>query len=234
LLKVENLNTFYGEIKVLDNIQIDVSEGQIVSIIGANGAGKSTLINTISGITPCKSGEIEFLEQRIEHLPPNRIVKLGLVQVPENRLLFSYMSVEENLELGCYIPQARIRRKENLGMVFEIFPILQERKKQSAMTLSGGEQQMLAIARALMSQPKLLMFDEPSLGLGPIIVARVFEIIQQIHRQGVSILLVEQNMKRALSISDKGYVLESGRIPLEGTGEELLTNEHVKKAYLGI
>jgi branched-chain amino acid transport system ATP-binding protein len=234
LLTVKKLSAFYGEIKVLEDINIDVREGQIVSIIGANGAGKSTLINTITGITPCKSGEIEFLGQRIEFLPTHRIVKLGLVQIPESRLLFSYMSVQENLELGCFIPQARNRRKETLEMVFEIFPILLERKRQLAMTLSGGEQQMLAIARALMSRPKFLIFDEPSFGLAPIIVGRVFEIIQQIHQQGMSILLVEQNMKRALSISTKGYVLENGRIPLEGTGESLLSNEHVKKAYLGI
>ncbi len=234
MLNIKNLTTFYGEIKVLKNMSFEVKEGEIVSIIGANGAGKSTLINTISGITPCRSGEIHFRGERIEHLPPDRIVKLGLVQIPENRLLFSYMSVEDNLELGSYTPEARIKKKESIEEVFQIFPILEERKRQSARTLSGGEQQMLAIGRAIMSRPKLLMFDEPSFGLGPIIVARVFEVIQQIHRQGLSILLVEQNMRKALSISNKGYVLENGAIPIEGTGEELLNNEHVKKAYLGI
>jgi branched-chain amino acid transport system ATP-binding protein len=234
LLQVRGLSTFYGEIKILDGLHFGMEEGQIVSIIGANGAGKSTLVNTISGITPCRSGEIEYLGRRIEQLPPNRIVRLGVVQVPENRLLFSYMSVIDNLELGCFIPEARGQRAKSLEMVFEIFPILAERKKQSAMTLSGGEQQMLAIARALMARPRLLMFDEPSFGLAPLVVARVFEIIQQIHRQGMSILLIEQNMKRALSISSKGYVLESGKIPLSGTGEELLNNAHVKRAYLGI
>jgi len=235
LLKVKNLSAFYeGDIKVLDNINIEIEKGQVVSIIGSNGAGKSTLINAISGLLDRKFGEIEFMGERIEDLPPDRIVRLGLVQVSEERHLFPYMSVKENLELGCYIPGARDRKEESLEMVFENFPILKERENQKANTLSGGEQQMLAIARALMSRPKLIMFDEPSLGLAPIIVDQVFEIIEQIHKQGITILLVEQNMKRALSVSDKGYVLENGRISMEGTGEELLREKYVKKAYLGI
>lgn len=235
MLKVSKLNyAYYGHIKVLHNINIHIAENEIVSIIGANGAGKTTLINVVSGILENKSGEIEFLGNRIDNLSSHQIVKLGLVQVPEDRLLFPNMSVKENLELGCYIAEARSHKHKNMEMVCKEFPILRERLQQRAGLLSGGEQQMLAIARALMSKPKLLMFDEPSLGLAPIIVKQVFNMIKKIHTWGITVLLVEQNVEKSLSIADRGYVIENGVITLQGTGEELRKNSFIKKAYLGI
>jgi len=234
VLKIRNLCAFYDEINVLNDVNLKVGEKEVISIIGSNGAGKSTLVNCISGIIKNKTGEIEFMGKRIDQFPPDEIVNFSLIQVPEGRLLFPNMSVMENLDLGCYNPKARKYRKKNLERVFKLFPILKERQKQIAKTLSGGEQQMLAIARAYMSMPKLLMLDEPSLGLAPIILDRVFEIIQEMNDEGITILLIEQNLSRALAISDKGYVLENGRITLEGTGKELLKNKYVKIAYLGI
>jgi len=234
VLKIRNLCASYDEINVLNNVNFKVGEKEIISIIGSNGAGKSTLVNCISGIIRNKIGEIEFMGKRIDQFPPDEIVNFGLIQVPEGRLLFSEMSVMDNLDLGCYKSKVRKYREKNLERVFKLFPILEKRQKQIAKTLSGGEQQMLAIARAYMSMPKLLMMDEPSLGLAPIILDRVFEIIQEMNNEGITILLIEQNISRTLAISDRGYVLENGRITLEGTGKELLKNKYVKIAYLGI
>jgi branched-chain amino acid transport system ATP-binding protein len=234
MLKAERISTSYGDVQAIREVSFSIEEGRIVSIIGSNGAGKSTTLNTLSGVIRCRSGEIEFLGRRIEHLPPHDIVELGLIQIPEARLLFPYMTVLENLELGSFAPQARVKRDENLKKVLELFPILGERQKQVAGTLSGGEQQMLAIARGLMSMPKLLMLDEPSLGLAPIVVEQVFEIVQKINRQRITILLVEQNVFQTLAISDWVYVLENGSIVLEGEGKKLLDNPQVKEAYMGI
>jgi len=235
LLKVNKLSCAYnGDVTVLHDVNIYVNEGEIVSIVGANGAGKTTLINSISGIIGNKNGEIEFLGKSLTSLSPYQIVNLGLVQVPEERLLFPEMSVKENLELGCYIKKARATKHENFNMIFKEFPILEERINQRAGLLSGGEQQMLAIARALMSNPKLIMFDEPSLGLAPIIVKQVFDMIKKIHSKGISILLVEQNIEKSLALSNRGYVMENGKITLDGSGEELLKNRYIKKAYLGL
>jgi len=234
LVKVDNVSTYYEDLQALYNVSFKVEEGEIVSIIGPNGAGKSTILNTISGVFPPSSGTIEFLGKRIENFPPHRIVEMGIVQIPEARRLFPYMSVLENLELGAYTRRAREKKENSLRMVFDLFPILDERKSQLAGTLSGGEQQMLAIARGMMARPKLLMLDEPSLGLAPKLVRQVFEVVKQINEEGITILLVEQNVFHSLSIADRGYVLENGRVVLEGKGEELLGNEHVKRAYLGI
>jgi len=234
LVKVDNVSTYYEDLQALYNVSFKVEEGEIVSIIGPNGAGKSTILNTISGVFPPSSGTIEFLGKRIENFPPHRIVEMGIVQIPEARRLFPYMSVLENLELGAYTRRAREKKEDSLRMVFDLFPILDERKSQLAGTLSGGEQQMLAIARGMMARPKLLMLDEPSLGLAPKLVRQVFEVVKQINEEGITILLVEQNVFHSLSIADRGYVLENGRVVLEGKGEELLGNEHVKRAYLGI
>jgi len=234
LLKLNNVNTYYGDLQALYNVSFKVEEGEIVSIVGSNGAGKSTTLNTISGVFHPSSGIIEFLGERIESFPSHRIVEMGLVQIPEARRLFPYMTVLENLELGAYVHEARGKKEDSLKMVFSLFPILEERKNQLAGTLSGGEQQMLAIARGMMARPKLLMLDEPSLGLAPKLVRQVFEVIKQINKEGITVLLVEQNVFHSLSIADTGYVLENGRVVLEGEGEELLNNKHVKKAYLGI
>ncbi|MCD6473104.1 ABC transporter ATP-binding protein [Candidatus Aerophobetes bacterium] len=234
MLKLNNINTCYDDVQALFDVSLDVREGDIVSIVGSNGAGKSTLLNTISGILRCSSGTIEFLGKRTESLPPHQIVEQGIIQVPEGRHIFPRMTVLENLELGAYTRKARGRKKENLDIVFELLPALKERKNQLAGTLSGGERQMLAVARGVMSIPKLLMFDEPSLGLAPKLVKQVFEIAKEINKKGITVLLVEQNIFHSLSISNKGYVLENGKIVLEGKGKELLNNKHVRKAYLGI
>jgi len=234
VLKLNNINTCYDDVQALFDVSLDVREGDIVSIVGSNGAGKSTLLNTISGILRCSSGTIEFLGKRTESLPPHQIVEQGIIQVPEGRHIFPRMTVLENLELGAYTRKARGRKKENLDIVFELLPALKERKNQLAGTLSGGERQMLAVARGVMSIPKLLMFDEPSLGLAPKLVKQVFEIAKEINKKGITVLLVEQNIFHSLSISNKGYVLENGKIVLEGKGKELLNNKHVRKAYLGI
>jgi len=201
---------------------------------GSNGTGKTTTLNTISGVLRASSGTIEFLGRRIENLPPHQIVDLGVVQIPEARLLFPYMTVLENLELGAYTPKARKGKKENLKVVSRLFPVLEERKTQLAGTLSGGEQQMLAIARGLMAKPKLLMLDEPSLGLAPLLVKEVFETVKEISAHGITVVLVEQDVFHSLSISDEAYVLENGRVVLEGKGKGLLDNPQVKEAYLGI
>jgi branched-chain amino acid transport system ATP-binding protein len=234
MLKAEKINASYGDVQALRGVSFSIKEGQIVSIIGSNGAGKSTTLNTLSGVVRCSSGTIEFLGKRIEQFPPHDIVELGLIQIPEARLLFPYMTVLENLELGSFAPHARGKKDDNLKMVLELFPILQERQKQAAGTLSGGEQQMLAIARGLMAIPKLLMLDEPSLGLAPIVVEQVFEIVQKIKGQRITILLVEQDVFHSMEISDWVYVLENGSIVLDGEGKKLLDNPQVKEAYMGI
>lgn len=234
MLKLKNVNTYYGDVQALFNVSLELNEGEIVSIVGSNGAGKSTILNTISNLLRCSDGTIYFCDTRINEIQSNEIVELGLIQVPEGRHNFSRMSVLENLELGSFPMRARKEKDKNLKIVFEMFPILNERKKQLSGTLSGGEQQMLAIAKALMSSPKLLMLDEPSLGLAPKLVQQVFSITEEIKKRGVTVLLVEQNTSHSLSISDRGYVLENGRVVLEGKGKELLNNDHVRKAYLGI
>jgi len=234
LLKIEDLNVYYGDLQALTEIRIDVEPGELTTIVGANASGKSTLINTASGVLRQRSGTIVFEDRRIEHLPPHRRVAIGIIQIPEGRLLFPAMSVAENLELGAYTPKARAFRKQNIEKVYAILPLLKERRGQRAGSLSGGEQQMCAIGRSLMAMPKLLMLDEPSLGLAPIIVQEMFDTIGKINREGTTILLVEQNVQFALEMAHRGFVLENGRITLSGTGAELLQNEHLKKAYLGI
>jgi branched-chain amino acid transport system ATP-binding protein len=234
MLSVEGLNVFYGLAQALWNVSLQVNRGEIVSIIGSNGAGKSTTLKTIAGLLRPKSGSIKFDGSELSRTPPHKIIEKGIALVPEGRWLFPVMTVQENLELGAYTKEARRHLRDRFEEVFNLFPILKERRKQLAGTLSGGEQQMLAIARALMSRPKLLMLDEPSLGLAPSIVRKVFEVIERINEGGVAILLVEQNVHHALNISDRGYVLENGRIALSGRSDELLENEHVKKAYLGL
>lgn len=234
MLKLEGVSAHYGDVQALRDVSIEVKEGQIASIIGSNGAGKSTTLNTISGVLRCSSGSIEFLGRRIETLPPHQIVEQGIVQIPEARLLFPYMTVLENLELGAFTPNARKRKDENLKFVYGLFPVLEERKAQLAGTLSGGEQQMVAIARGLMAMPKLLMLDEPSLGLAPRTAKQVFATIKEINAHGITILLVEQDVYHSLSMAVRGYVLENGRVVLEGEGKELLNNPQVREAYLGI
>jgi branched-chain amino acid transport system ATP-binding protein len=234
MIEVNKINVFYGGLQVLYDVYFNVDEGEVVSIVGSNGAGKTTILKTISGITTIKSGTINFLGNRIDNLPPSKIVDAGVVHVPEGRRLFHYMSVRENLEIGAITRRAKEKKYESLGWIYGLFPILKERKNQLAGTLSGGEQQMLAIGRGLMAKPKLLMLDEPSLGLAPKLVLKTLEVVKEINRQGVTILLVEQNTQYALELATRAYVLETGRITLEGTGRELLGNEHVKKAYLGL
>jgi branched-chain amino acid transport system ATP-binding protein len=234
LLKTQDLNVFYGDLQSLTGVGIDVEKGELTTIVGANAAGKSTLINTISGILRQRTGTITFEDRSIEHLPPHQRVAIGIIQIPEGRLLFPDMSVVENLELGAFTPRARVMRKQNMEKVFTILPLLQERRNQRAGSLSGGEQQMCAIGRGLMAMPTLLILDEPSLGLAPIIVQEMFETIQNINHEGTTVLLVEQNVQFALEIADHGFVLENGHITLKGKGSELLQNEQLKKAYLGI
>jgi branched-chain amino acid transport system ATP-binding protein len=234
LLKVEGINTCYFSVQVLRDVSFQIREGEIVSIVGANGAGKTTMIKTISGLLSPRSGSILFLGERIDRLPPNKIVERGLIQIPEGRKLFQPLTVQENLHLGAFHKSAKLKRAETLGKVFAIFPALKERVHQLAGTLSGGEQQMLAIGRGLMSLPKLLMLDEPSLGLAPLMVKEIFRVVTGINRRGTTILLVEQNIKQSLALASRGYVLENGRIVLSGNSEELLHNEHTRKAYLGM
>jgi len=234
LLNLNKINGFYGDIQVLYDVSLKVEEGEIVTIVGANGAGKTTLLKIISGLFQPKSGTITFINKRIDNLPSHEIVRKGIVHVPEGRKLFPFLTVLENLEVGAYIPHANKHLKENLKMIFKLFPILSERKNQLARTLSGGEQQMLAIARGLMTKPKLLMLDEPSLGLAPILVKEVFEIVKTVKQQNIPILLVEQNVKHSLEVSNRAYVLENGKVVLEGKGKELLGNEKVKRAFLGM
>ena len=232
ILKVDNINVYYGAIHAIKGISFEVNEGEIVTLIGANGAGKSTTLQTVSGLLRSRTGSIEFNGENISHVPAHKLVYKGLAQVPEGRRIFLQMSVEENLEMGAFT-QKNAGIDADLESVYEQFPRLRERKKQIAGTLSGGEQQMLAMGRALMSHPKLLMLDEPSMGLAPILVEQIFDIIRQLHKNGTTILLVEQNAQMALSVADRAYVLETGKITLSGTGRELLVNDDVRKAYLG-
>jgi len=234
LLKVENLSVKYGAFYALRDVSLTIQDGLVVSIIGANGAGKTTLINTISGLLKPVEGRITFDGHQLTQLKGHQIAALGVVQVPEGRKLFPDMTVYENLMVGGYNPHARAGRAEMMEEVFRLFPILRERSKQLARTLSGGEQQMLAIGRAMMARPRLLMLDEPSLGLAPMLVRDIFASIQQLKARGLTILLVEQNVRQSLSISDYAYVLETGRVVLEGTGQEVLANEYTREAYLGL
>ena len=232
VLTVDNINVYYGAIHAIKGISFDVNRGEIVTLIGANGAGKSTTLHTISGLLRSKTGDIEFLESSISHVPAHKIVGMGISHVPEGRRIFQGLTVEENLQMGAFVTK-KDRIAHNLEYVYEQFPRLKERTSQIAGTLSGGEQQMLAMGRALMSDPELLMLDEPSMGLAPILVDQIFEIIVNLNKAGTTILLVEQNAQMALSVADRAYVIETGRITLSGTGEELARSEAVKKAYLG-
>jgi len=234
MLGVSGINISYGGAHVLWDVSIDVAEDEMVTVVGSNGAGKSTLLKAISGLLHPTTGEITFRGQRIDGLPPYRIVEMGIAHIPEGRKLFPQLTVLENLWLGAYTKRAHEKKKETLEQVFKWFPILKERQKQLASTLSGGEQQMLAIARGLMSQPELLILDEPSLGLAPKLVMQVFDSIREIKQTGVEVLLVEQNVRHALELADRAYVLETGRVTLKGPCKELVNDEHVKKAYLGL
>ena len=232
ILKVEDINVYYGSIHAIKGVSFEVNQGEIVTLIGANGAGKSTTLNTISGLLHSKTGSITFMDEPLNKYPCHKIVSKGLAMVPEGRRIFLQMTVEENLEMGAFTqPNAGV--DADLERVFDQFPRLKERRRQIAGTLSGGEQQMLAMGRALMSHPTLLMLDEPSMGLAPILVEQIFDIIKDLHKAGTTILLVEQNAQAALSVADRGYVLETGRIVTSGTGHELLESPAIKKAYLG-
>ena len=233
MLKVDDLSVHYGVIQAVKNVSFEVNEGEVVSLIGANGAGKTSILRTISGLVRPSGGKIEFLGQEIQKAPARKIVASGLSQVPEGRHVFSGLTVMGNLEMGAFLHKDRDENQKNLKKVFDRFPRLEERKNQDAATLSGGEQQMLAMGRALMSKPKLLLLDEPSMGLAPIFIQEIFDIIQDIQKQGTTVLLIEQNAKKALSIADRGYVLETGKIVLSGTGQDLLESDEVRKAYLG-
>ncbi|PTQ84977.1 amino acid/amide ABC transporter ATP-binding protein 2 (HAAT family) [Trichococcus patagoniensis] len=233
MLKVKNLSVHYGMIQAIKDISFEVNEGEIVTLIGANGAGKSTILRTISGLVKPSSGEIEYLGKPIHNVATRKIVEQGIAQVPEGRHVFKGLTVQENLDLGSFTRKDKQNLAGDLEAVFERFPILRERKNQDAATLSGGEQQMLAMGRALMTKPKLLLLDEPSMGLAPIFIKEIFHIIQDIQKQGTTILLIEQNANVALKIANRGYVLETGNIVLTGTGEELLASDEVQKAYLG-
>ena len=234
MLTVENLEVSYGDVRALDGVSLEVAEGAIVAIVGANGAGKTTLIRTIAGMLRPARGRIRLRENDIAGLPSHRVCNLGIGQVAEGRQVFPTLTVLENLEMGAMLPRARAEQAQNLERVFALFPKLAERKAQAAGTLSGGEQQMLAIGRCLMGQPRLIMFDEPSLGLAPTIVQEVFRIVRRLNEEGLTILLVEQNVMASLKIAHRGYVLENGRIELSGGGAELLTNDRVRQAYLGL
>lgn len=233
MLKVDHLSVHYGVIQAVKDVSFEVNEGEVVTLIGANGAGKTSILRTISGLVRTSAGEINFLGKEIQKEPARKIVASGLSQVPEGRHVFPGMTVLENLELGAFLRRDREENQKNLKKIFDRFPRLEERKSQDAATLSGGEQQMLAMGRALMSQPKLLLLDEPSMGLAPIFIQEIFDIIQDIQKQGTTVLLIEQNANKALAIANRGYVLETGKIVLSGTGEELLASEEVRKAYLG-
>ena len=234
MLEVKKANLAYGQMQVLKEVSLQVRDREIVSLIGANSAGKSSMLNAISGLVPLAGGEILFEGKPIHSLPSHEIIEMGIIQVPEGRRIFPYMSVRENLLMGCYSRRSRPKSGETLQRVFELFPRLAERSSQLGESMSGGEQQMLAIGRGLMAGPKILMLDEPSLGLAPIIVDMIFKVLQEVNRQGVTILLVEQNVKESLDISSRGYVLENGRVSLEGAAKDLLENSYLKKAYLGL
>ena len=233
MLEVKNLSVHYGMIQAVRNVDFKVNEGEIVSLIGANGAGKSTILKTLSGLIHPSEGEIVYLGENIASTSAKKIVEKGLVQVPEGRHVFPGLTVKENLELGAFLRKDKEAIQKDMEDVFERFPILKERKDQDAQTLSGGEQQMLAMGRALMSRPKLLLLDEPSMGLAPIFIREIFKIIQEIQKTGTTVLLIEQNAKMALSISNRAYVLETGSVVLSGTGQDLLESDEIQKAYLG-
>ncbi len=232
ILKVEDINVYYGSIHAIKGVSFEVAKGEIVTLIGANGAGKSTTLNTVAGLLRSKTGSVTFRGEDLGKVPPHKMVAKGLAMVPEGRRVFLQMTTQENLEMGAYTQKGK-PSETDLEMVYEQFPRLKERRKQVAGTLSGGEQQMLAMGRALMSHPQLLMLDEPSMGLAPILVEQIFEIIQKLHKNGTTILLVEQNAQAALSVADRGYVLETGKVVTSGSGEELLASPAIKKAYLG-
>lgn len=234
MIEVTGLKVNYGDLTALSQVSFEVQKGEIVSIIGSNGAGKTTLVNTLSGLIKSRAGEIKFKGIPIKNLPPHVIVESGLIQVAEGRKIFSNLTVNDNLRLGSYVKRAKVRRKETLDKVFELFPVLKKRAKQLAGTLSGGEQQMLALGRGLMSLPELLILDEPSLGLAPLIIEDIFENIRRINLDGVTILLIEQNTVFALNSCTRAYVLENGKIVMEGKGSELLNNPHIIEAYLGL
>ncbi|MBF9015585.1 MULTISPECIES: ABC transporter ATP-binding protein [unclassified Oceanispirochaeta] len=235
MLKIKNISTYYGNIQALKDISIDVSEGEIITLIGANGAGKSTTLMSLCGIVPIKSGSIEFEGEDISKMNPDKIVSLGISQVPEGRRIFPQLSVKENLDMGAFLRNDKEEIKKDFDYVYDLFPRLAERRNQQGGTLSGGEQQMLAISRALMARPRLLLLDEPSLGLAPLIVQQIFEIIKKVNKENnTTVFLVEQNANMALKIAHRGYVLETGRISMTDDADKLLANEDVKKAYLGI
>ncbi|MCI9392557.1 MAG: ABC transporter ATP-binding protein [Oscillospiraceae bacterium] len=232
MLKVDGIHVYYGSIHAVKGVSFEVGEGEIVTLIGANGAGKSTVLNTVSGLLHPRTGSVCFMDQDLRGVPPHKVVERGLAQVPEGRRIFLQMTVEENLEMGAYT-QPKSSVAPGVADVYKRFPRLEERRSQVAGTLSGGEQQMLAMGRALMSRPKLLMLDEPSMGLAPLLVEQIFEIIRELHAAGTTILLVEQNAQAALSVADRAYVLETGRVSLSGTGAELMASDQVRRAYLG-
>jgi len=234
LLKVENLNVFYGDVQIIYDLSLTVNEGEVVSIIGGNGAGKTTLLKTLSGLVPSSSGAVHFQGEAVHAMPAQTIVERGVVHVPEGRRLFSLMTVGDNLEVGAYNRRAYPLREKTMHEVFTMLPRLLERREQLAMTLSGGEQQMVAIGRGLMAMPRLLMLDEPSLGLAPILIASIFDTLRKIADAGVTVLLVEQDVNHSLRLSDRGYVMEHGRVVMEGPAKELLDNPHIKTAYLGV
>ena len=233
MLRVEDINVYYGSIHAIKGVSFNVNKGEIVTLIGANGAGKSTTLNTVSGLLRSKTGSVTFNGQDLGRIPPHKIVSMGLAQVPEGRRVFLTMTVQENLEMGAYTQKKGADIDAELENVYERFPRLKERRRQIAGTLSGGEQQMLAMGRALMSKPELLMLDEPSMGLSPILVDQIFDIVKELNKAGTTILLVEQNAQMALSVADRGYVLETGKIVTSASAQELLNNDAVKKAYLG-
>lgn len=233
MLRVKGLNVYYDAIHALKDVSFEVNEGEIVTLIGANGAGKTTTLHTISGLLRAKTGQIMFMEKEIQNVPAHEILKMGLAQVPEGRRVFTRMTVLENLEMGAFARKDRSAFAGDMERVFQSFPRLKERRKQIAGTLSGGEQQMLAMGRAMMSSPRMIMLDEPSMGLSPILVDEIFSIIRSIHKHGTTVLLVEQNAQMALSIADRAYVLETGHVVLQGSAREMLDNEDVRRAYLG-
>lgn len=234
MLTLEHIQVFYGDLQVLWDVSFEVAEGEVVTLVGANGAGKSTTLKTISSLLTPASGTLTFDGVRLDKVPAHEVIEYGVAHVPEGRRLFPEMTVEENLLVGSLTREAKALRSQTMQWVYDLFPRLLERRKQDAGTLSGGEQQMLAIGRGLMSRPRLLMFDEPSLGLAPLLVREIFRIIEMVNKEGVTVLLVEQNVKHSLEICDRAYILENGRITLSGAGKDLLDNPHVKEAYLGI
>ncbi|MDD2603620.1 MAG: ABC transporter ATP-binding protein [Desulfobacterales bacterium] len=235
MLQIEDIKTYYGSIQALKGISLEISAGEIICLIGANGAGKSTTLMSICGVVPPRTGRIVFEGREIQHLPSNRIVELGIVQVPEGRRIFPYLTVAENLDMGAFLRRDKAAIEQDIDYIYELFPILAKRRHQAGGTLSGGEQQMLAISRALMARPRLLLLDEPSLGLAPLVVRQIFEIIAKINRENnTTIFLVEQNANLALQVAHRGYVMETGRITLSDSAAHLLANEDVKRAYLGI